>query len=201
MQSGGENSTASVASAFTATTTKAMSAVLPLYSGTTVEVASVAEAPHTAVPTPTSAPNPALRPYQRATTNPDTTVAAIAMTISAAVCRPSAAIPPSPTRSPSNATAQRSSVFTQKFMPGCTTGRAASGLSAMPTTSAIPMVGMGAAFATHGAALSPMAATKADRIMPGARAATIAADGRRGCRSSALTGNPYWLAATLGRPD
>src|SRR4026208_1097557 len=153
MQSGGQTSIASAASAFTATTTKAMSAVFPLYSGTTVDVASVAEAPHTAVPTPTSAPKPALRPYQRAKTNPDTTVAAIATTISTAVCRPSAAISPSPTRRPSSATAQRNSVFTQKFMPGCPAGRAASGLSAMPTTSAITMLGIGTTFATKGAAI------------------------------------------------
>src|SRR5262245_44250530 len=58
VQSEGYNSIVRVASAFTATTTKAMSAFLPLYSGTTVDVASVADAPQTAVPAPTSAPKP-----------------------------------------------------------------------------------------------------------------------------------------------
>ena len=49
--------------------------------------------------------------------------------------------------------AKRSNVFTQKFMPGCTDGRAANGLSAMPATSAITMLGMGTTFATKGAAM------------------------------------------------
>ena len=53
-----------------------------------------------------------------------------------------------PTRSPSSATAQRSTVLTQKRMPGCVAGRAAMGLSAMPITSAITMLGIGATWAT-----------------------------------------------------
>ena len=84
----------------------------------------------------------------RAKTKPAATVAAIATTTSVAVCAPSAAISASPTRRPSNATAQRSTVRTQNAMPGCIAGRAATGLSAMPTTSAITMSGIGTACAT-----------------------------------------------------
>jgi hypothetical protein len=47
---------ASVESALTATTTNTVSASLPLYCGSTLAVASVAEAPQTAVPAPASAP-------------------------------------------------------------------------------------------------------------------------------------------------
>ena len=74
------------------------------------------------------------------------------MTISTAVSGPSAAMSAKPTRKPSSATAQRKIVRTQKAMPGCTAARAAIGLSAMPTTSAITMLGMGTALATNGAA-------------------------------------------------
>jgi hypothetical protein len=57
------------------------------------------------------------------------------------------------------------------------------------------------AFATEGAAMYLIAAPRTKRIIPGARVATIAINGRIGCRFSALTGIPYWLAATLERPD
>ena len=84
--------------------------------------------------------------------NPETSVANIETTIKTAVSRPSAAISASPTRRPKSATAQRSAVRTQNAMPGCIADRAASGLSAMPTTSAITMFGIGATCATKGAA-------------------------------------------------
>ena len=75
-------------------------------------------------------------------------VAAMAITTSTAVERPSAAISPTATRSPKSATAQRSTLRTQKAMPGCTDGRTAIGLSAMPMTSAMTMLGIGATLAT-----------------------------------------------------
>src|SRR5579885_2081291 len=117
-QIGGYARMARVASALIATTTKTTSADLPGYSGTTVEQASVAEAPQTAVPTPTNAPKPAERPPHDANTKPETIVAAIASTTSTAVADPSAAMSARPTRSPSSATAQRKMVRTQKAIPG-----------------------------------------------------------------------------------
>src|SRR5690348_6683550 len=134
---------ASVASALIATTTNTTSADLPSYSGTTVEHASVAEAPQTAVPTPTSAPKPGERPPHEAKTKPQTIVATIPAMTSTAVSGPSAAMSVKPTRRPRSATAQRNTVRTQKAMPGCVAGFAAIGLSAMPTTSAITMLGIG----------------------------------------------------------
>jgi len=113
-----------------------------------VETAKVAEAPHTAVPTPASAPNPGACPLQRAKTKPAAMVATMAATSSAAVPPPSAAISVSPTRNPISATAHRRTVPTQKAIPGCGSGRAAIGLSAMPTSNAITMLGIGTTRAT-----------------------------------------------------
>src|SRR5580658_11042687 len=86
-QIGGYRTIASVASALTPTTTKTTSASLPGYSGTTAEVASVAEAPHTAVPTPASAPNGEGRPSARAARKPVTMVTTIEMTTTTPVPR------------------------------------------------------------------------------------------------------------------
>src|SRR5262249_94696 len=119
-------------------------------------------------------------------TNPNTTVIAIATTISIAVCAPSAAMSPSPTRSPSKATAQRNRVLTQNCIPGCTAGRAASGLSAIPTTSAITMLGIGPKRGKEGAVREGRAGAMGERGIAGARAAADT-DGRKACIFSALT--------------
>jgi hypothetical protein len=47
-----------------------------------------------------------------------------------------------------SATDHRSTVPTQKAIPGCGSGRAAIGLSAMPTSNAITMLGIGTTRAT-----------------------------------------------------
>ena len=77
------------------------------------------------MPTPTSAPKPGPRPFQRANMKPDINVASIATMIRMAVAGPSAAMSASPTRKPSSATAQRSTVRTQNAMPACVAARAA----------------------------------------------------------------------------
>ena len=85
-----------------------------------------------------------------------------------AVIGPSAAISPRATRRPSNATAQRKRVFKQNTIPGWNDDLRATGLSAIPTTSAITMAGIGATPARRGAASTAVTATNDDNSKPGA---------------------------------
>jgi hypothetical protein len=94
-------------------------------------------------------------------------VSAIETTTSAAVASPSAAISPSAIRKPSSATAQRSSTFMQNVMPWWNKGCRASGLSAIPITSASTMAGMGATRPMMGAAVTATTATSAESASPG----------------------------------
>ena len=85
-----------------------------------------------------------------------------------AVIVPRAAISPRATRRPSNATAQRKRVFKQNTIPGWNDDLRATGLSAIPTTSAITMAGIGATPARRGAASTAVTATNDDNSKPGA---------------------------------
>ena len=85
-----------------------------------------------------------------------------------AVIGPSAAISPRATRRPSNATAQRKRVFKQNTIPGWNDDLRATGLSAIPTTSAITMAGIGATPARRGVASTAVTATNDDNSKPGA---------------------------------
>ena len=84
-----------------------------------------------------------------------------------AVIGPSAAISPRATRRPSNATAQRKRVFKQNTIPGWNDDLRATGLSAIPTTRAITMAGIGATPARRGAASTAVTATNDDNSKPG----------------------------------
>src|SRR5712691_1668133 len=196
---------AAVERALTATTTKTVSACFPGYAGRTVDVASAAEAPHTAVAQPASAPKGSCCRIIRPIPMPAHTVSAMEPITSAAVAGPSATISAIAIRTPRRATAMRRIRLMQRVMPGAKTGCAARRLKAIPSRRAITMAGsvngraaMKVRRRPSGAsATSATTATMADSATPG----TCARAPATACRTVPSTKDTSSAAVKLGHHE
>ena len=132
---------ATVLSVVTAITTNSVSRCDVLPGGSTVLMATAAEAPQMATEPPVRAPNQRLKPNALAIRTPKARVDSTARHTPKTVCQPSMRTSPMAILRPSSATPMRSTVPAENSTPGRQAGCSRRKLKASPSSKAINIAG------------------------------------------------------------